>query len=256
MKHLMAIVALCLLLSACGDQELYGQLNQRQANDMVAALRSEGIAAEKLPSDGGQFSVTVPKEHFSQAVDVLRTSGFPREGYDTLGKVFKKEGFVSSPLEERARLTHALSQEIANTISSIDGVVMSRVHLSVPEKDPLSDKVPPAAASVFIKHRANVDLHGQTGHIKALVVNAIQGLSYDNITVAFFQAEAGPAQSTAMSTPRGGWGQVILWVVGVGGVGLLVVGAFLAGQRRRNKAAQATQAQSAMVHVLSTSSRG
>jgi type III secretion protein J len=256
MKQRMMTIGLCLLLGACGEQELYGQLNQRQANDMVAVLRSEGIAAEKLPSDGGNFSVTVPKDNFSKAVDVLRASGYPREGYDTLGKVFKKEGFVSSPLEERARLTHALSQEIANTISSIDGVVMSRVHLSVPEKDPLSDKTPPSAASVFIKHRANVDLQGQTSHIKALVVNAIQGLSYDNITVAFFQAEASPVQTAAMATPRGSWGSFALGAVALGGVGLLVFGAYFLWQRRRSQAALAAQAQSATVHVLSTSARG
>jgi type III secretion protein J len=49
-----------------------------------------------------------------------------------MGKVFKREGFVSSPLEERARLVHAMSQEIANTINNIDGVVTARVHLVVP----------------------------------------------------------------------------------------------------------------------------
>jgi type III secretion protein J len=167
--------------------------------------------------------------------------------------VFKKEGFVSSPLEERARLMHALSQEIANTISSIDGVVMARVHLSVPEKDPLSDKVPPAAASVFIKHRANVNLQGQTGHIKALVVNSIQGLSYDNITVAFFQAEASPAQPHTRSTSHTAWEQVTLWIVGLGGASLLVLGAVLGVRRHRHRPAQAAIAPSATVHVLSTS---
>jgi len=33
------------LLAGCSEQELYGQLNERQANEMVAVLRSAGIAA-------------------------------------------------------------------------------------------------------------------------------------------------------------------------------------------------------------------
>ena len=106
--------------------------------------------------------------------------------------MFKREGFVSSPLEERARLMHAMSQEISNTIANIDGVVTARVHLVVPERNPLVDKLQPAAAAVFIKHRADRNLPSQIAQIKALVVNSIEGLTYDNVTVALFPAEIMP----------------------------------------------------------------
>src|SRR5437868_7282777 len=154
-----------ILLAGCGEQDLYADLSQRQANEMVAVLRNAGIDADKQGRDNNLFAVTAPKDNFAQAVEVLRAAGYPREGFDTLGQVFKKEGFVSSPLEERARLTHALSQEIANTIASIDGVVVARVHLSVPEHDPLAEKQTPSSASVFIKHRPAVDLNARLGQI-------------------------------------------------------------------------------------------
>ena len=125
-------LAAAILLAACGEQDLYADLSQRQANEMVAVLRNAGIEADKQPRDNNRFAVVAPKDDFSQAIEVLRAAGYPRDGFDSLGQVFKKEGFVSSPLEERARLTHALSQEISNTLASIDGVVMARVHLSVP----------------------------------------------------------------------------------------------------------------------------
>lgn len=191
LRSLLAPVLLA-LLAGCSNQELYGQLSERQANEMVAVLQSAGIEAEKKTQDG-KFAVLTASRHFPQAVRALSAQGYPRESYDTMGKVFKKEGFVSSPLEERARLLHALSQEISNTISSIDGVVTARVHLVVPEKHPLVDKVQPAAAAVFIKHRPDRDLSGQVTQIKALVVNSIEGLAYENVTVALFPAESVPA---------------------------------------------------------------
>jgi type III secretion protein J len=178
------------------------------------------------------FAVTVPQDAFPRAVEILRAQGLPRGGFDTLGQVFKKEGFLSSPLEERARLTHALSQEIANTLSNIDGVVLARVHVSMPERDRLTDRAP-AAASVFVKHRANVDLSGQTGSIKALVVHSIEGLAYENVTVLLFPADAGSGppgdrvlrQTPLLPTTLGGVGVAL-------GAGLLWVG-FVPALRQR-----------------------
>ncbi|WP_426305054.1 type III secretion system inner membrane ring lipoprotein SctJ [Acidovorax facilis] len=205
------------LLAACSQQELYGQLTERQANEMVAVLRNAGLHADKAASrDGKAFVVSTRPDDFSRAVEILHAGGFPRDSFDTLGQVFKKEGFVSSALEERARFTHALSQELSATLSSIDGVVQARVHVSVPEKKPLSDKPQHSTASVFIKHRPGVDLSQQTGKIKALVVNAMEGLPYDNVTVAMFPAE--PIPPAAPPSFLGG-----LWAK-YGGVVMLVTG--------------------------------
>jgi type III secretion protein J len=182
-----------LLLGGCSKQELYSQLSERSANEMVAVLRSAGIDAEKTVRDG-QFAVATGSGDFAQAVRTLSAQGYPRESYDSMGKIFKREGFVSSPLEERARLQHAMSQEISNTLANIDGVVFARVHLTLPEKNPLADKAAPASASVFIKHRPDRNLSGQITQIKAIVVNSIEGLAYDNVTVALFPAESIPAE--------------------------------------------------------------
>ena len=42
------------LLAACSQQELYGQLTERQANEMVAVLRNAGLHAEKAASRDGK----------------------------------------------------------------------------------------------------------------------------------------------------------------------------------------------------------
>jgi type III secretion protein J len=193
--------ALVLACAACSsEQALYSQLSERQANEMVAVLLSAGIKAEKQTVEG-RFSVSTSQADFPSAVRTLNAQGYPRDTFDSMGKVFKREGFVSSPLEERARLTHAMSQEIASTIANIDGVVTARVHLVMPENNPLIDKPQPSAAAVFIKHRPDRNLQSQVTQIKALVVNSIEGLKYANVTVALFPAEGMPNELPA-SPPR------------------------------------------------------
>lgn len=222
------------LLAGCSRQELYSQLSERQANEMVAVLRSAGLSAEKASQDG-HYSVQTSAADFPQAVRTLSAQGYPREEFDSMGKVFKREGFVSSPLEERARLVHALSQEISNTIASIDGVVHARVHLVVPERNPLADKLQPAAAAVFIKHRPDKDLAPQVAQIKALVVNSIEGLPYDNVTVALFPAESlpGPGKPATTASRRN-----VMEVPLMAGTaaGMFAFGAGLIWWRRRSHA--------------------
>lgn len=165
---------------------------------MAALLQRSGITANKVQVKES-FSVGTDAEMFADAVQLLQANGLPREQFDTLGNVFQEQSFVSSSIAQRARYVHALSQEISHTISSIDGVLLARVHLSVPEKDPLNDEPPPSSASVFIKHRRNVDLSSHIGQIKALVVNGLENLKYEDVTVALF--ESSPDQRLVAKAP-------------------------------------------------------
>ena len=191
-----SLVAALLLVAACGKVELYAKLTETQANEMAAVLQNAGIAAEK--SNGGEagFSLSAPQEDFARAIQTLKAQGYPKDEFASLGSVFKKEGFVSSPLEERARLVYGLSQELSNTVSQIDGIVQARVQLAMPEADPLSDKIKPSSASVFIKYRPGSSPEKQVGAIKSLMVNAVEGLTYQNVTVAMF-----PAQPLPLAVP-------------------------------------------------------
>ena len=180
---------LALLLGACGRQVLYSELGEREANEIVAALYAAGLDVEKIALKGGSFRVDVARSSFSPAITVLQQHGLPRERYESLGEVFDKDGFVSSPLEERARLNYALSQEIARTISNIDGVMVARVHLAAPDRATLLEEAAPASASVFVKHRHDVDLRASVGKIKSMVVTGLENVPYENVTVGLFPAE-------------------------------------------------------------------
>ena len=189
-----------LLLGGCGTQEVYGKLSESSANEMVAVLSQSGIQAAKVAGEKEHWSVTVSPDDFARAVETLRAQGLPHETYDSLGTVFKKEGFTSTPLEERARLIYGLSQELSRTISEIDGVVQARVHLTMPEADPLSREAKPSAASVFVKYRSGFDLRSQTAAIKSLVTNGIDGLTYDRVSVVMVPAQSLPVVAPAANS--------------------------------------------------------
>jgi type III secretion protein J len=255
MRRLLCRTLLCrillltpLLLAACKEQTLYADLSERQANEVVAALREGGIDAQKLREEKA-YAVQVGADDFSPAVQLLQAQGLPRESFDSLGQVFKREGFVSTPLEERARLLYALSQELSNTVASIDGVVAARVHLVVPEKHPLIDKPQPAAASVFIKHRPDADLALLTPKIRALIINSVEGLPPDKVTVALFPAAV--AHNVAVPALAAVQRPTALWALSLTLGGLaLVGGAWML--RARRPAAPAEPERAALVAHMET----
>ena len=235
MKHLPSLLLLA-LLTACGEQTLYAKLDERQANDMVSALRLAGVPAQKAAKEDG-FEVRTAESDFARAVQILKAQGLPREDYDSLGKVFKREGFVSTPVEERARLMHALSQELSHTLTSIDGVLQARVTLVVPERHPLSDKVQPSSASVMIKHRAGLDVESLLPKVRALVVNSVEGLPYESVSVVAFVAEPTPvAPPPADAQP-----QAVLALAVTLGTASLGTAGWLAWRRRRASTLPALQ---------------
>ena len=183
-------------LTGCESQVLFSDLTESEANEIVAVLFSAELPAEKVADKkSASYKVFTNQSSFSEAVAILQTRGLPRERFASVGDVFEKDGFVSSPLEERARLNYAISQELSRTISNIDGVIMARVHLAVPKKAHLADTVEPSSASVFVKHRADVDLAQSVGKIKSLVVTGMENLPYENVTVGLFPAEHVPLPS-------------------------------------------------------------
>ena len=176
---------LALTLSAC-KEELYTGLSEREANEMMALLLREGIDANRSLGADDRLTLRVDAAHFADAVELLGAHGYPRQDFASMGDVFAGDGLISSPIEERARLVYALSQELSRTVSDIDGVLSARVHVVLPETDGLRRDVTPSAASVVIRHDRNVPLATMVPNIKMLVANSIEGLVYDNVSVVLF----------------------------------------------------------------------
>ncbi len=179
----LAITFVCAATVASCKSELYTNLDQRHANQIVATLRQHGIPADRSIGKGDRVSVSVEEGRFAEAVAVLNDNGLPKQEFATLGDVFKRDGLVSSPVQERAQMIFALSQELSRTVSEIDGVLSARVHLVLPENDPLRQQLVPSSASVFIRHQASVPMNDLVPQVKMLVANGVAGLSYDKVSV-------------------------------------------------------------------------
>lgn len=174
------LLLVCLLLAGCSDDTvLFGGLTEQDSNDVIARLADEHIVARKQMEKAG-VTVIVAATDINRAVRVLDAAGLPRHARASLGEIFKKEGVISTPLEERARYIYALSQELESTLSQIDGVIVARVHVVLPERIAPGEPVQPASAAVFIKYAASLlDPDSVRGRIQQLVQSSIPGMSQD-----------------------------------------------------------------------------
>jgi len=185
-----------LLLSACGSRvELMSAVKEDDANEIMSTLLNAGVAVNKTVGKAG-ISLSVSSEQVSKALDVMRAHGLPREQFTGIGTVFRKEGLVSSALEERARYVFALSQELGATLSQIDGVVSARVHVALPERGGITENPLLASASVFIKHKPGISLDVLVPQIRQMVANGIPGLTQDRVAVFMVAAQNAPAAAT------------------------------------------------------------
>jgi type III secretion protein J len=177
------LLAALLLLGGCDTSvQLFSAMSERDANEVVASLGGSGIEAHKLPGKEG-VGIEVPQASVARAISILEEEGLPREHRSSMGEVFRKEGLISSPLEERARYLWALSQELSETVSEIDGVIRARVHVVLPERSTGGDPPMPSSAAVFVKYRRGVVLDESVPQIRRLVASSIPGLQADKVTV-------------------------------------------------------------------------
>lgn len=181
--------AVCVGLSGCSE-DLYSGLSQREANQMLAVLELNGIAASRsLETEGAGYRISVDTGSMANAIMLLERNGFPRSNYASLGEVFKADGLVTTPFEERARYLYAMNEELARSIAGISGIYDARVHMVLPDSDPLNAESGKARASVFVYHKVGFDVASVTRKIQLAVANSTDNLSTRDVVVMSFVAE-------------------------------------------------------------------
>jgi type III secretion protein J len=168
------------LLSACSKLvTLQANLKDTDANEIVLVLNQNGIEVEKYREKDG-VTLLVNEGDLSRASAAMSAAGLPRRNPANLGEVFKKQGMISSPLEERVRYIYGLSEELGYTLQQFDHVISARVHVVLPERIAPGEPILPSSAAVFVKYRPPLDEDAIVPRIHSLVASSIPGLAGDD----------------------------------------------------------------------------
>lgn len=179
---LFLLLSLLLLLSGC-KVEMYSGLSEDQANQMLSTLLRRGIEAEKQAAGKNGYTLLVDDDQLVRALQVLKENSLPREAFKNLGEVFAGDGMISSTSEVQARMSYALSQELADTLSRIDGVLTARVHVVLGGTDQAIDTRTLPSAAVFLRHTPDSPVVNLVAKIRELTSKAVPDLDYERVSV-------------------------------------------------------------------------
>jgi len=186
------LVCIAFLLAGCGRLELYQDLNEKDANEILVLLSDNGIKANKkknIRQNEISYSIEVRESDMVRARVLLVRHNLPRRKELGLTGVYKEKGLIPTPDEQKARFLLALKGEIINSLERIPQIVDADVVLNVPTKDEF--------ASAEAQHRqrptASVVLKAKLldrgvapiseSKVQQFVSNAVEGMNPRDVTV-------------------------------------------------------------------------
>ncbi|RKT98761.1 EscJ/YscJ/HrcJ family type III secretion inner membrane ring protein [Burkholderia sp. Nafp2/4-1b] len=176
-----------LSLVAC-KTDLYTNLPEAEANQMIALLMLRDINVDKELSKDGNVTIRIDSNEFVNAVELMRQHGLPRRKVTALNDLFPPGQLVTSPTQEEAKITFLKEQQLEKMLRSMDGVVDAQV--SIAERDLQNRRDPPrTSASVFVKYSPERNFVAHEAEIRSLVVNGTTGLSSDHVSVVLQRAD-------------------------------------------------------------------
>ncbi|MCX8565616.1 MAG: type III secretion protein J [Glomeribacter sp. 1016415] len=212
------VALLALSLTAC-KIDLYKDLSEAEANQMLALLILHQIDADKQSAKGDQVTVRVEKTQFVNAVEWLRQNGLPRKTVATMNDLFPAGQLVTSPAQEQAKITYLKEQQLEKMLRSIEGVIYAQVSIAQ-NSSPNRHETPTPAASVFIQYSPEHNLANREISIIGLIKNAVPNLQAENISLVLQPTDFRylPALEQSSRQPSGllAWlGQYRLWLAGL-----------------------------------------
>lgn len=203
-------MALATIVAACSTS-VASNLDETDANRVLVGLRAANVGATKQPDpkNEGKYSVEVAVSDASLALAALHGQGLPSPQSAGILDSLGESGLVSSRANEQARLVVGTAHELETSLRSLEGVLSARVHLAVPNHDPLlpdvasPDGVPKhASASVLLRHRGATPPIAAT-EVQRLVSGAVVGLNPDHVTVVLVPVTVAETELTQSVVPLG-----------------------------------------------------
>jgi flagellar M-ring protein FliF len=162
-------------------QILYRDLSTTDSSQVAAQLEETGIPY-RVSADGAQVFVSGPE--VGRARMLLAEQGLPNGGSMGYDIFDRQSGFGTTSFVQNINQVRALQGELAKTISTLDLVQFSKVHLVLPQRELFSRESRESSASVTLKMQANGRLsREQIFGIQNLVANAVPDLKPENVTI-------------------------------------------------------------------------
>lgn len=175
------LFAVLIIQARVADQQLlYANLSETDAASVVNWLKTQRIPYT-LKNDGR--NIWVPADRLYETRLDLAANGLPSGG--SVGfEVFDNQSFALTDYVQKVNYTRALQGELARTISSLEPVESTRVHLAIPEKRLFKEQQKMATASVIVTLAQGRSLSGeQVKGIVHLVAGSIPDLEPENVKV-------------------------------------------------------------------------
>lgn len=205
-------VWVCFLLTTGGcdnRQELARADTEKEANRILVELARSGITKvekEAVKADRKMaYVLKVLPGDLQRAREVLVSADLPRGTHGGYQAMTEQGGLIPTKTEERAKLMFAMSEELTRTFETFDRVVAARVHITLPEKDPLRRDAAAkstASATVLIKYAGMPDSPDapapkptpadpypdapvKQADVQKIVARSMEGVSPDEVFVAY-----------------------------------------------------------------------
>ncbi|EDJ8986961.1 TPA: EscJ/YscJ/HrcJ family type III secretion inner membrane ring protein [Salmonella enterica] len=179
-----AFMVCILLLTACKQQALLEDLDQQQANEVVALLLFHNIAATKVSSGKAKYSIKVEAGDFPAAVEWLKVYNLPSRPVVEISEMFPADALISSPRAEKARLYSAIEQRLEQSLRTMEGIVTARVHVSydIDASDGRKENRSIHLSALAVYDR-EIEPEQLINDIKRFLVNSFSDVDYANISV-------------------------------------------------------------------------
>lgn len=177
----MALFAVLIIQARVADQQLlYANLSETDAASVVTWLKGQRIPYTL--KNGGK-NIWVPADTIYETRLDLAANGLPSGG--SVGfEIFDNQSFALTDYVQKVNYNRALQGELARTITSLEPVEQTRVHLAIPEKTLFKDQQKVATASVIVTLVPGRSLsREQVKGIIHLVAGSISDLEPGNVTV-------------------------------------------------------------------------
>lgn len=188
------IVCLAVTLAAACAVPVAGDLDDSEANRVFVALDRASIDATKESDPGfeGKWRVSVARDDVARALSVMREEQLPRSEPPGVLDALGKDSLVPSEAAEQAQLMAGIAGELERSLDAVDGVLLTRVHLSIPAAGTArAAGTGRGTASVLVEHRgASPPL--SVDAVQRLVAGGVDGLLPTDVSVVMVARPAPP----------------------------------------------------------------